>query len=98
MKRFAGFCLSVLLILNLLDAVLTMYGVEKGLGIEQNPLMVELLSHGDAYFMLGKVALVSFGAWALWRLIHHRWAQVGAILLTLVYVGILCWHLWGLTL
>ncbi|MGW8181105.1 MAG: DUF5658 family protein [bacterium] len=98
MKRFAGFCLGILLILNFLDAVLTMYGVEKGLGIEQNPLMLELLKHGYFHFTIVKIALVSFGAWVLWRLIHNRWAQVGAILGTLVYAGVVCWHVWGLTL
>lgn len=98
MKKIAGFCLGILLILNLLDAVLTLYSVRSGLGIEQNPLMLELLERGSIYFMAVKLALVSLGAWMLWNWINYRLAQVFAIFGTLVYVGIVGWHVWGLTL
>lgn len=98
MKKFAAFSLGILLILNLLDAVFTLHWVELGLGVEQNPLMRELLERGAICFMLGKLALVSLGAWFMWIHLKRRLAQVGAILITLVYAGVFCWHLWGFTL
>lgn len=98
MKKFAAVSLVILIILNLLDAVFTIYGIEMGLIIETNPLMVEALEVGRLYFVVGKVALVNLGAWLLWRWLHYRLAQFCAVLGTVVYAGIFCWHLWGLML
>ncbi len=49
--------LQALLLLNLVDMLLTLCGVELGIIIEANPLMRWCLSQGAGYFVLVKTLL-----------------------------------------
>ena len=89
--------LAATLVLNLLDAVFTLFAVRAGIAVETNPLMVELLTRGPMSFMLGKVVMVSLGILVLWRLRTLKMALVGTFAAFITYSLICVWHIHGLT-
>ena len=88
--------LIVTLVLNLIDAALTLYAVRAELAVEANPLMDELLAHGPIIFMIGKLAMVSLGVLLLWRLRRSTLATIGIIAAFVAYSLTCAWHLHGL--
>ena len=60
--------LSLLLILNLWDAVATSLWVTSGLAIESNPLMAVVLDFDTGLFIVVKTFLVALCIGLLWRL------------------------------
>jgi hypothetical protein len=89
--------LAATLVLNLLDAIFTLFAVRAGIAVETNPLMQELLSRGPMSFMLGKVVMVSLGILVLWRLRWLGMAVVGSVAAFVTYALICIWHIHGLT-
>ena len=85
--------ISASIILNLLDAVLTLIWLQLGAATEANPFMEQLLSWGPVPFVLGKLGLVSLGSLLLWRLRDRALAVVGIFILFAVYYAILLYHL-----
>lgn len=83
---------SAILILNLLDAVLSLVAVHAGAATEANPLMAATLSWGAVWFILVKISLVSLGVLLLWRTRHVLLAAGGLVALCLLYVGLLAYH------
>jgi hypothetical protein len=83
---------KTVLLLNLLDAVFTLYWVYSGLAEEANPLMRELLRR-PLLFMAIKLALVSAGSWLLWRHRERASAVIAIFVVFLVYYAILVHHL-----
>jgi|GEM_PF-3009670 len=71
--------LRILVMLNLFDALATLFWVEAGLATEANPVMAQALDSGPALFILSKVALVSLAVGLLWRLRAERFARIAAI-------------------
>ena len=51
--------------LNLFDMAATAYAVTKGYAMELNPLMRALMGRGMTYFVLFKIVIIFFLAWAL---------------------------------
>jgi hypothetical protein len=86
-----------LLFMNLLDALLTSVWLSSGIATESNPLMAELIGWGWAPFAAGKVALVSLGAYLLWRRRSHPLAVVGIFVSFVVYYAVLVQHVSGFT-
>jgi len=85
--------IAVLLVLNLIDAALTSVWVSTGIAGEGNPMMASAIGLGYGPFVLGKVALVGFGAWSLYSLRHHLAARVAVLPMTLLYCFVLGNHL-----
>lgn len=89
--------LSLTVVLNLIDAALTLLFVRAGLAAEANPLMQELLERGPLAFVLGKLLIVSLGATLLWRCRERALAFAGAITALVAYGLTFAWHLHGIT-
>ena len=82
-----------LLVLNLIDAVLTLYWVRAGLAVEANTLMDELVNDHAIAFVLVKLGLVGGGSWLLWRRRESAVAVVAIFVVFVVYYAILLHHL-----
>lgn len=90
--RWLNGIVKTLLVLNLIDAVLTLVWVRAGLAREANALMRELVNHHAVAFIVVKLALVSIGSWFLWSRRHHAVAVVSIFIAFLAYYLILLYH------
>jgi hypothetical protein len=91
--RWLDGILKAIVIMNLLDAVLTLGWIQAGLAEEANAFLRDL-AHGNAMgFMLAKIGLVSPGALLLWRYRERPLAIVGAFGAFLIYYLVLLHHL-----
>lgn len=84
---------KVVLLLNLLDAIFTLFWVETGLAVEANVLLQTPIEEHPLAFVLIKISLVSLGSLILWKRRHHTLAVVGLFGVFLVYYTILLYHL-----
>jgi hypothetical protein len=84
---------ALLLICNGLDLTFTLTWVFAGHATEANELMAAALHLGPVPFALVKLALVSGGAFVLFRRRTKTFAQVGLSVTTAVYVWVCCYHL-----
>lgn len=81
------------LILNAIDAVMTVVWVSTGLAMEANPVLGSLVSDHPVLFVAAKQTLVSLGSWLLWRRRREPLAVIGIFLFFLVYWWLLLVHL-----
>jgi hypothetical protein len=81
------------LVLNLLDALLTLYWVRAGRATEANTLIDELVEQNAVAFVATKLALVAMGSWVLWKRRRHPVAVVGIFAVFVCYYLILLYHL-----
>lgn len=87
-----GIILTILL-LNVIDAGLTLRWIQGGYATEANPMM-EVLAHDyPLLFVIVKFVLVALGAYLLWRLRKRRLAIVSIFLAFLAYYCVLLYHL-----
>lgn len=82
-----------ILILNVLDATLTIYWVFTGQAKEANPLMDTLITTHPVLFVIVKCALVGMGSWLLWRYKKRPLAVVSIFGAFLTYYCLLLYHL-----
>jgi hypothetical protein len=80
------------LVLNLIDAVLTLLWVHAGLAVEANTLVDELVNEHALLFVLVKLGLVGMGSWLLWRRRESPLAVVGIFVAFVTYYLILLYH------
>lgn len=81
------------LILNLLDAVMTLYWIWSGQAIEGNPLMAPVIAAHPVLFVVVKSALVGAGSLLLWTFRKRRLAVVGMFMSFMLYYCVLLYHL-----
>ena len=81
------------LVLNLIDAVLTLVWVRAGLATEANTLMDELVNHHAIAFVAVKLGLVGMGSWLLWNRRRSALAVVAIFGIFLAYYTLLLHHL-----
>jgi hypothetical protein len=86
---------AAVVILNLLDAMFTIFYIRSGVAVESNPLMDQALTASPVLFMIAKLGLVSLGVMLLWRLRDHRAARFGLVATSTVYMTLLVYHLSG---
>ncbi|HEB91855.1 MAG TPA: hypothetical protein ENI85_19935 [Deltaproteobacteria bacterium] len=84
---------KAVLVLNVIDAILTLVWVRAGLATEANTLIDELVNENALGFVAIKVGLVALGSWVLWRRRRHPFAVIGIFVVFLAYYGILLYHL-----
>lgn len=96
--RWLSYILRAVLVLNLVDAIMTMAWIESGQATEANPLMADLVHHVPALFVLVKTALVGFGCLILWRRRKRPLAIVSSFIAFLLYYWIVLYHLHALDL
>ena len=80
-------------VLNLLDAVFTLWWVELGIATEANVLLCGILDSSAVAFMAVKLALVSLGVLLLWRERERRLAVIGLVVCMAAYNALLIYHL-----
>ncbi len=80
--------LRILLMLNLFDALATLFWVEAGLATEANPVMAQALNLGPGLFILSKITLVSLAVGLLWRHRDRSFARISAVPLGVLYAGV----------
>lgn len=90
--RHEIFLVVMVLILNILDALLTLDYLEKG-GWEANPVARGLLDLGDAWFLGAKTGLI--GLCLLFLLVHQtfKFVRLALYVLTAFYSLLFCYHL-----
>jgi len=83
---------SSIVVLNGLDAMLTLNWVERGQANEANPLM-EIIISNPLLFVCVKLALVSFGCYLLWERHRRPVAVVGIFTAFVAYYAVFLHHL-----
>lgn len=89
---------SAVLILNLIDAVLTLLVVSSGWATEANPLLHRLAHETPLYFMIVKLLLVSLGSYLLWLNRKRAFAVFAIFAVFIAYYLVLLHHLRGMNL
>lgn len=74
--RWLGWVVKALLVLNLLDAILTLIWIGTGAAEEANPLLAELVVHHPILFVMAKLGLVGGASFLLWR---HRYRPLAVV-------------------
>ena len=82
----------LLLVLNLADAVLTIFWVRNGLAVEANGLMAGLLDIGDFPFLLVKLGMGAIAAFVLLRGADKKLARYGVVAALTAYLGAMTSH------
>lgn len=83
---------------NMLDAILTMRGMEHGYLTESNPIMGLLLGFSIPLFYLFKATVSALFVGLGIKSYEFPIAKVGLFVGLLVYCSLLLWHLLGLLL
>lgn len=91
--RWLELVFKSVLVLNILDAILTMVWISDGRAIEANPLLSSLAHNHPLGFVCVKLALVSLGVTLLWRHRGRPLAVVAAFVSFLAYFFVLLYHL-----
>ena len=84
---------AAIVIMNFLDATLTVFWLSSGAATEANPLMATLVDVGSVPFVLGKMFLVSAGVYLLWRHRQHPLSVVGTFGIFMLYYLTILYHL-----
>jgi Domain of unknown function (DUF5658) len=82
----------LLFAMNWLDAQLTILWVRLNVATEGNALMARLLDHGEAPFLLVKLAIGTFAAYVLYRCAHMPIARRGMKLVLGLYIALMLIH------
>ena len=93
-EKFALY-LSIIFLLSCLDAAFTLALIKTELAVEANPLLVVLLDHGDAYFVLTKIFLTFAGCLILFSVRHTRSARIVIACMLFLYVLLTGYHFFG---
>jgi hypothetical protein len=84
---------KAIIVLNVLDAIFTLFWVHAGLAKEANVLLQDLVSNHTVLFMVMKLILVSLGSFLLWRYRRQPLAVIGLFFVFMVYYYLLLYHL-----
>jgi hypothetical protein len=87
------FLLKLVLIMNLLDGIFTIFWVDLGLAVEANPLMNAYYAYHPIYFMLVKNILVCGAAYLVAGYLRSRRVRLITILAFCLYFLILSYHI-----
>ena len=91
--RWLKLIVKVVLLLNLLDAVFTLYWVHAGLAEEANVLLQNLVNDYAVLFVMVKTSLVSLASYLLWLLRENPRAVVAIFIAFFAYYLILLYHM-----
>ena len=84
--------LTVLTLLNIIDALATAFWIEHQLATEANPLMEYWLNISPTLFITIKIVLVTICSCFLWRLRKRKLTYILLIPVVLVYTYIFAKH------
>lgn len=86
------------LVLNVVDAVLTLMWISAGMATEANPLLEPLVQNHPFSFVTAKLSMVSMGTLLLWRHRDRPLAVVATFVAFLAYFFLFLYHLYALDL
>lgn len=84
--------LGILIVLNVLDGLLTLFWVYTNRAVEANPFMAVLIDAHPVLFMGLKIALVHLGSIILLRNCHRSLARVCAVVACSFYGALIVYH------
>lgn len=87
--------LAVVNVLNIADFVLTLNVLASG-GAEANPIMRSLFDLGPVWAGAFKLVAVLLATVLVWRCRRYRLALVAALVMALIFTGVLFYHIIGL--
>ena len=82
-----------IIVLNILDAIFTLFWVNAGLAKEANVLMRYLVHNHPVLFVIVKSGLVLAGTYILWRNRFNRYAVLGMFIIFIIYYALLLHHI-----
>jgi len=80
------------ILMNLLDAVMTILWVKAGVAEEANLMLRDVLEKNVPLFFLIKMSLATLGLYLLWRRRDRKLAMIGIILVSAVYYVLILYH------
>ena len=84
---------KAVIVMNLIDAVMTLWWVRTGFATEANPFLEQIVTEHGILFVTSKIALVFLGTTLLWRFRTRPLAVLGIFAAFMVYYEILLIHL-----
>ena len=91
--RWLHAVVKAVIVLNLLDAVFTLWWVRTGMAVEANELLRDLVNEHPVAFVMVKLSLVSLGSLVLWFRRQRPLAVVAIFSAFLIYYLILLYHI-----
>lgn len=87
---------SLVLALNMLDAVLTVWLIQNVFAEELNPLMRPIVEQLEYAFIIPKMLLAAcFGAAIVYAWKDFKIARIGGVFVALVYLALSAYYWWG---
>ena len=80
--------LYLLVVLNIMDASVTLTCIDLGIAEEVNPIMSFFLEKGKIWFILAKFSGVLFACYIFWRFRTEKTAQIGLIIAITAYLSL----------
>ena len=96
-KDFYKRVLSLLLVLNLWDAIATSFWVMSGRAVEANPFMATLLDINPSLFILTKTFLVSLCIGILWKIGERKLSYFLLLPVCILYIYVSIVHVIAFT-
>lgn len=84
---------KAVIVMNLIDAVMTLWWVRSGFATEANPFIEQIVTEHGLLFVVSKITLVFLGTTLLWRYRTRPLAVLGIFAAFMVYYGLLLVHL-----
>ena len=84
---------KAVLVMNLFDALMTLWWVSSGLATEANPFLEQIVTEHGFLFVVSKISLVILGTTLLWRYRTRPLAVIGIFAAFLVYYEVVLIHL-----
>ena len=81
--------LYLLVVLNIMDASVTLISIDLGIAEEINPIMSFFLEKGKIWFILAKFSGVLFACYIFWRFTAEKTAQLGLKIAVAAYLLLL---------
>ena len=78
--------LYLLIVLNIMDASVTLTCIDLGIAEEINPIMLFFLEKGKIWFLLAKFSGVAFACYIFWKFRAEKAAQFGLSIAVLAYL------------
>jgi len=82
-----------IIVLNIFDAIFTLFWVNAGMAREANVLLRHLVHNYPVLFVIVKFTLVLAGTYILWKYRDNKYAVFGMFGVFLIYYALLLHHL-----
>ncbi len=96
--QWLGWIVKAILVMNILDAFMTLVWIYSGRAVEANLFIRDLAHHHPETFVLAKLLIVAFGSFLLWRTRKSPLAVIAIFAAFLVYYFLVIYHLRALNL